>query len=192
MTISIIDYNGGNISSVYYALKRLELEVLVSSDPVVIKRAKRVVFPGVGQAQQAMSYINEHSLAEVIRGLKQPFLGICLGMQILSNSSAEGECACLGIIPDKVERIKNAPKLPHVGWNLVEAAVTSPLSKVLNNYFYFVHSFALPLGEYTAGVTQYGDSFSSLIIKNNFIGVQFHPEKSGEAGIELLREFIKI
>lgn len=191
----IIDTGCANITSVRCAMERLDIEVVVSRDPHVIKSASHVILPGVGTAGAAMAKLEQFNLIELIQGLTQPVLGICLGMQLLSNASAERNVDCLGLIDAKVaplEKVADLP-LPHMGWNKL-GALTGPLFNGLDqdSYVYFVHSYALPLGDYTLASCQYGQTFSAAIGKDNFYGVQFHPERSGKVGAQILKNFVEL
>lgn len=190
--ITIIDYQAGNLQSVKNALDRLGAIYEITDDPVKVAKARKVIFPGVGAAGPAMRVLREKGLDVALRGVKVPMLGICLGMQLLFEESAEGDVPCLGIFPGKVRRLQNE-KVPQIGWNLVKWAGFD-LSFGINDepYFYFVNSYVAPICEVTAGVSFYGEMFSSAIQKNNFYGVQFHPEKSGEVGLKLLSNFLAL
>lgn len=193
--IAIIDYNAGNVASIKYALQRLNESYIVTSDPEEILRADRVIFPGVGRAGMAMDEINKRGLLETLKKIKTPFLGICLGMQLLLTSSDEDEVGCLDIIPGQVKVIEGGLKVPQIGWNKVSLLGSSPLfvNVPLGSYFYFVHSFYCDVNEEAKiGITNYGQEFATIIRKDNFFGVQFHPEKSGDAGLILLRNFCNL
>jgi glutamine amidotransferase len=199
MKVVIIDTGCANISSVKFAVQRLGYEVEVSRDHQVIQAADKIFLPGVGAAAEAMGSLKERGLIDVIRSLTQPVLGICLGMQLLAESSAEGETgnvACLGLLPCKVEHLTVEPgqRLPHMGWNSVTPTPGHPLFKDIEDgtYFYFVHSFAIPVGEYTAASCDYGRQFSAAISWDNFYGVQFHPERSAAAGATLIKNFLEL
>ena len=210
MKTAIIKYNAGNIQSVVNALQRLGVEAILTDVPAEIRSAERVIFPGVGEASTAMQYLRERGLDKVIRALEQPVLGICLGMQLLGTHSEENDTVCLGIVPAKVKKLTGFTptgerlKVPHVGWNTTIAtqsdgvtlshAVTFPIFDGLPSspYFYFVHSFAMELNEATIAKTAHGEVFSSAVQWRNFYGVQFHPEKSAEAGEQLLRNFLEL
>ncbi|EKD43460.1 MAG: hypothetical protein ACD_72C00262G0002 [uncultured bacterium] len=193
--IAIIDYNAGNVASIKYALKKLEEDFVVTSDPKEILRADRVIFPGVGRAGSAMSEIDKRGLLKILKEIKKPFLGICLGMQLLLSFSDEDNVDCLNIIPGRAKKIENGLKVPQIGWNKVAFLQSSPLFLNIesNSYFYFVHSYYCDVGEEVKiGVTDYGLEFGSVVKKDNFFGVQFHPEKSGEIGLMLLRNFCNL
>jgi imidazole glycerol-phosphate synthase subunit HisH len=194
---TIIKYNAGNIQSVLNALDRLGFEATLTDDPATINSAEKVIFPGVGEASTAMRYLRERGLDEVIRSLKQPVLGICLGMQLLGKFSEENETECLGIVPAAVKKLPNLSpggerlKVPHVGWNTVEASDNQIFGNIpQQSFFYFVHSFAMELNDATIARTDYGIPFTSAVRWRNFYGVQFHPEKSAGVGEQLLRNFL--
>lgn len=193
--IAIIDYNAGNIASVQNALVRLGIESFVSSDPLEIIKADKIIFPGVGRAGTAMRELKMRRLDAFIKGIKKPFLGICLGLQLLAEFSEEDSTQCLGILPGRVLRYPNSLKVPEIGWNIVELTGKSPLLKNIpdNSRFYFVNSYYLEAkDEYTIGRAQYGLPFAAIVKKNNFYGTQFHPEKSGSIGEQILRNFCAI
>lgn len=187
--IAIVDTGGANLASVVNALNRLQQKAELTQDPDLLKRASHVILPGVGAGRDAMERVRKADLIEAVRELKQPVLGICLGMQLLFDSSEEGNVDCLGIIPGRVRKLAQLV-VPHMGWNQVEG--TGPLYKGLaeNSYFYFVHSFVVPEGPWVTGRFDYGGKFTASIEKDNFFGVQFHPERSAGAGHELLRNFL--
>ncbi|MFA5829115.1 MAG: imidazole glycerol phosphate synthase subunit HisH [Candidatus Gracilibacteria bacterium] len=192
--IAIIDYGAGNLQSVANALKKLGEPFEVVRKPAELSKAQKVIFPGQGAAGSAMQVLLESGFIEAIPKLTMPFLGICLGMQLLANFSEEDNTQCLGIIPGRVKKMKISLKVPHVGWNKVAINQRSPLVEGLNNnsYFYFVHSYYFDAPqENIFGQTLYEIDFPSIVQKENFYGVQFHPEKSGEAGFQLLRNFCK-
>lgn len=194
--IALIDYGGGNLQSVVNALTRLDASFEVTSDPEVVKRASKVIFPGQGAAGQTMEALRRAGLVDVLRDLKVPFLGICIGMQILFECSEEGDTPCLGVVPGTLKRFYSSQlKVPQIGWNAVRFSGNSFLFNEIpdESYFYFVHSYAASLGgDSTIGVSFYGQPFTSILQKDNFYGVQFHPEKSGEVGLQLLRNFIAL
>ena len=193
--VLLVDSGGANIGSVLYALERLGARARLSADPDEIVTAERVILPGVGAAGPAMALLRERGLIEVIRGLKQPLLGICLGMQLLFESSDEGDVECLGLIPGRVRALRAAPgiRVPHMGWNAVEVLAEHPVLSGIpsGTYFYFVHSYHAVPGE--AGITacraEYGFPFTAAVGKGNRFAVQFHPEKSQSAGLRLLGNF---
>lgn len=193
MTV-IVDYNTGNLFSLMSALEKIGAEYRVTSNPEEILSADSVILPGVGEASHAMSELKNRGLDKVIPLVKVPVLGICIGMQVMCSKSEEGSTDCLGIFPNKVSKLKGIGiKIPHMGWNSVENT-HSPLFTGISegSYFYFVHSFAPECNKFTVATTEYGEIFSSALSKINFYGTQFHPEKSGEMGERLLRNFINI
>ncbi len=196
MKIAVIRYNAGNIQSVLNALERLEVTAILTDDPTEIRSAERVIFPGVGEASTAMRYLRERGLDEVIRSLTQPVLGICLGMQLLGEHSEENDTECLGIVPARVRKLppnplKGAFKIPHMGWNTTQFTDNQLFKNLPEDpFFYFVHSYAMEQNEATIAQTDYGIPFTSAVQWRNFYGVQFHPEKSAEAGEQLLRNFL--
>jgi glutamine amidotransferase len=196
--IVIVNTGCANISSVKFALERLGTQVIVSDDIQVIKKADKVFLPGVGSANAAMASIEKKQLEGCIRGLTQPVLGICLGMQLMVERSEESltdNTPCLGLIPGQVKRMQVGDlRLPHMGWNTVRPIADAPLFKGIDtaSYFYFVHSFAAAVSEFTMASCQYGLDFSAAIHKDNFFGVQFHPERSSDAGAQLLKNFIDL
>ncbi len=191
MRIAIIDYGSGNTQSVKYALKRLGCESLLTSDKEVISTSDKVIFPGVGQASSAMSKLKLKGLDIFIPNLKQPVLGICLGMQLMCNFSEEGNTDCLKIFDSNVKRFKSTVKVPQIGWNTVFDLKTSLFDSINENeYMYLVHSYYVPLLATTVATSNYGINYSTAIKKNNFIGVQFHPEKSASQGEVILKNFI--
>ena len=189
----MVDSGGANISSVLHALGRQGVEPLFSADAATIRNASRVILPGVGAAGQAMHVLHKHGLVDVIRALTQPVLGICLGMQLLFTSSAEDNADLLGIIPARLNRLPQSAglRVPHMGWNTLQRVKADPLSDPLDGqWFYFVHSYAAPLGEWTLASSSHGTAFSALVRKDNFYGAQFHPERSAATGARLLRDFL--
>jgi glutamine amidotransferase len=196
MSTVIIQYNAGNIQSVLYALERLGVAALVTDDPIKIKAADRVIFPGVGEASTAMQYLKERQLDILIQNLKQPVLGICLGMQLMCTYSEENNTNCLGIFNEQVKQFRpenNSIKVPQMGWNTITHLQT-PLFKGVeeNSYSYFVHGYYASIGEHTIAQTNYILDYSSALHKDNFYGVQFHPEKSAKAGEQIIQNFLSI
>ncbi len=197
MKLAIIKYNAGNIQSVLYALERIGVSAVVTDDQEEIKSADKVIFPGVGEASTAMNYLCERNLDLLIKGLQQPVLGICLGMQLMCSHSEENNTDCLGIFEEPVKRFTPAAgdniKVPQIGWNTISKLKTSLFHHVPeNSYCYFVHGYYAAAGEHTIAETQYVLSYSSALHRNNFYGVQFHPEKSAAAGEQILKNFIQI
>jgi glutamine amidotransferase len=194
MAIAVVDSGGANISSVLHALRRLGAEPQFTSDAATIRAAERVILPGVGAAGNAMDVLERHGLVGVLRELRQPVLGICLGMQLLFESSEEDDARLLGLIPARLRRLPETPglRVPHMGWNAIHNRRENPLTDSLDGrWFYFVHSFAAPLGAWTLSSTVHGEPFSSIVQYGNYCGTQFHPERSAAAGAELLRRFME-
>ena len=196
--ITIIDYDTGNLRSVANALGRLGAEYRITADPAAIRAAERVLLPGVGEASSAMAKLRERGLPDVIRSLKCPVLGICIGMQLLCRSSEEGDAACLGIFPTDVVRLPDRTadgplKVPHMGWDTVDM-LRGPLFEGIDaqTYVYYVHSYAPRLCDAAIATTDYGMRFSAALARDNFFGTQFHPEKSGAAGSRILRNFLTL
>lgn len=196
MDVAIIKYNAGNIYSVDYALKRLGITPLVTDDPELIQKADKVIFPGVGEAFTTMAHLKTSRLDDLIRHLKQPVLGICLGMQLMCRYSEEGNADCLGIFDADVKRFvpqKHADKVPHIGWNTLTDVKSDILPASLENEFvYFVHSYYVPVHAFTAATTDYITPFSAALQKDNFYATQFHPEKSGSVGEIILKNFLNL
>jgi len=192
----IIKYNAGNIQSVLYALERIGYTAEVTDDQEQIKKADKVIFPGVGEASTAMHYLKSRKLDQLIVNLKQPVLGICLGMQLMCRHSEENNTECLGIFDEKVSRfspVNGINKIPQIGWNTIEN-LKSPLFAGIkeSSFCYYVHSFYASIGEHTIATTQYGIAYSAALHRDNFYGVQFHPEKSAETGEQILKNFIAL
>jgi len=196
MNITIVQYNAGNIQSVLYALERLGVTATVTDDPAMIHAADKVIFPGVGEASTAMAYLKERNLDQLIVSLKQPVLGICLGMQLMCKHSAENDTNCLGIFEEQVMAFKateNTTKVPQIGWNTITNLKTELFNGVPENSFvYFVHGYYAGLGENTIATTDYIQAYSSGLHKNNFYGVQFHPEKSASVGEQIIQNFLSL
>ncbi|MBL6667917.1 MAG: imidazole glycerol phosphate synthase subunit HisH [Crocinitomicaceae bacterium] len=191
--IAIIDYNAGNISSVQNALNRLGYESIVTRNKEEILKSDRVILPGVGEAGTAMNYLIEFELDGFIKGLKQPFLGICLGMQLMCNSSEEGDTKCLGIFNSKVKRFPPKEKVPHMGWNNINALKGGLANEIeTNSDVYFVHSYYAELCNETSSQCDYILPFSASLEKDNFYGTQFHPEKSADIGEQILKNFLEL
>lgn len=191
--IVIIDYGAGNIQSIKFALERLGYKGVLSSDAKEIMSADKVIFPGVGEASSAMKKLKSTGLEELIPKLKQPVLGICLGMQLMCNRSEEGETKGIGIFDVDVIHFEKTLKVPHIGWNRIKDLKTDIFNGINENEFvYLVHSFYAPVCAETIAKCDYGVNYSSALQKDNFYGVQFHPEKSSEAGEKILENFLKL
>jgi len=190
--VAIIDYGAGNISSVKFALDRLGVASVLTHDKKLIAQADKVIFPGVGEAASAMKQLKKYDLIEFIPQLKQDFLGICLGMQLMCAYSEEGNTNGLGIFPVQVKHFQTDLKVPQIGWNTIENLKTDLFRNVPEkSYAYFVHSYYVPLNEFTIAQTQYDEVFSSAVKRGNFYATQFHPEKSGDIGERILENFLK-
>ena len=194
MNLTIIKYNAGNIQSVMIALERLGVQAVVTDDVEEIQSADRVIFPGVGEASTAMNYLKEKKLDELIRDLKQPVLGICLGMQLLCDHSEENDTDCLGIIPVQVKRFNDPQlKIPQMGWNSIHGLKSQLFKNIEEGSFvYNVHSYYAEDSDYSIATCNYGIYYSAAIHKDNFYGVQFHTEKSADTGDRILRNFLTI
>ena len=196
MSLVIIQYNAGNIQSVLYALERLGVQATVTDNVEAIQSADKVIFPGVGEASTAMQYLQERGLDKVIKNLKQPVFGICLGMQLMCTYSEENDTNCLGIFEEQVKLFKPNEatiKVPQIGWNTI-ADLKSNLFKGVNeeSYAYFVHGYYAALGKHTIATTNYVQPYSSALHKDNFYGVQFHPEKSAKVGERIIQNFLEL
>ena len=218
MTIAIINYDAGNIRSVIFALEKLGVSPILTSDAETIRSADKVIFPGQGEASSAMRSLRERNLDKLIPDLKQPFLGVCVGMQLLCTHSEENDTPCLGVIPQRVLKFptENGLKVPQVGWNRLKisnnpSAIVNnhlPISnnqlainnnqativnqQLDNDWFYFVHSYYVETGIYTTATANYGHEFSACLRKDNFHAAQFHPEKSSKAGQQLIKNFLEL
>ncbi|HWY10911.1 MAG TPA: imidazole glycerol phosphate synthase subunit HisH [Bacteroidia bacterium] len=201
MKVAIIKYNSGNIQSVKFALNRIGIEPILTDSLEEIQSADKVIFPGVGEASGAMKYLNEKGLNKIIPNLKQPLLGICLGMQLMCKYSEEGNTNCLNIFTQKVFRFSPfslgragpGSKIPQIGWNNIFNLKTKLFEGIAENeYQYFVHSYYVELGDCAIATTNYITEYSSALQKDNFYGVQFHPEKSAKAGEQILKNFIEL
>ncbi|MDE2294056.1 MAG: imidazole glycerol phosphate synthase subunit HisH [Gammaproteobacteria bacterium] len=195
-SVAIVATGGANIASLSYALERLGVRATLAADPATIRDASHVILPGVGAAGDAMRRLRASGLDRVITQLPQPVLGICLGMQLLFDASAEGPATCLGILPGRVERLDAGPDrpVPHIGWNTLEPRAASPLLEGLRagDRAYFVHSFAAPVADATIATTTYGTPFSACVQRDRFFGVQFHPERSAAVGARVLANFLGV
>ncbi len=196
MNLTIVQYNAGNIQSVLYALERLGVTATVTDDPTLIQASDKVIFPGVGEASTAMAYLKERNLDQLIVSLTQPVLGICLGMQLMCQHSAENDTNCLGIFEEQVLAFKATEivqKIPQMGWNNIMNLKTDLFNAVPENSFaYFVHGYYAGLGDNTIATTDYIQPYSSGLHKDNFYGVQFHPEKSAEVGEQIIQNFLAL
>lgn len=196
MKVAVVKYNAGNIHSVDCALKRLGIEAVITADKETLRSADKVIFPGVGEAETTMNHLKANGMDELIKNLRQPVLGICLGMQLMCRYSEEGTVDCLGIFDTEVKRFvpqKHEDKVPHMGWNTIWKT-NSGLFKgfAQEEFVYFVHSFYVPVSEFTAAETDYILPFSAALHKDNFYATQFHPEKSGAVGERILRNFLDL
>ncbi len=203
MAVAILKYNAGNVQSVLFALKRLGAEAFVTNDHAALRAASHVIIPGVGEAGSAMAYFKEHGLDTLIPTLKQPVLGICLGLQVMCAHSEEADTPCLGIFPNRVRLFRNSQsdsaggtvheKVPQIGWNTVSHEKTG-LFEGLDSpcYMYYVHSYYAELGVLQTAATEYITPFAAALVQDNFYAVQFHPEKSADAGERLLKNFLSV
>lgn len=193
--IAVIDYGAGNVASVANALSSLKQKYKISSSESEICNADKIIFPGVGEASYAIKQLHMLNLFSMMRMVKRPILGICLGMQLMMDNSAEGDVTCLGIFPGTVLKFDSTKtKVPHMGWNEIKISKESKLFKNINDgeKFYFANSFYVPVTEFTTSITNNNIDFSASLERDNFYGVQFHPEKSGEAGLKILQNFIDL
>lgn len=191
--ISIINYKAGNLASVSNALQRLGAEFMITNDTDRLESSEAIIFPGVGHAYSAMESLRETGMDRWLKQTDKPVLGICLGMQLFYESSDEGDTQGLGLIPGRLKKFESANhKVPHMGWNTFTSVEQHPVLKGISTdqYFYYVHSYYAPVNKFTAAECHYIHSFASVVTKDNFVGVQFHPEKSGEAGSLLLQNFL--
>ncbi|MGA9333756.1 MAG: imidazole glycerol phosphate synthase subunit HisH [Rudaea sp.] len=193
--VVLVDAGGTNIGSVRYALQRLGVDAVMSDDIGQIRTASHVILPGVGAAQPGMQRLRERGLVDVIRSLTQPVLGVCLGMQLLFEHSEEDDTQCLGIIPGQVRKLQAKPtvRVPHMGWNRLRAERKGALAGLIDSsaWTYFVHSYAASISEYTIASVEHGERFAAIVRKDNFFGMQFHPERSAACGARLLQEFLR-
>jgi glutamine amidotransferase len=195
-SVVLVDAGGTNIGSVRYALQRLGIDAALTADADVIRAADKVILPGVGAAGPGMARLRELGLVDVLRSLTQPVLGVCLGMQLLCARSEEGDTPCLGLVDAPVRRFVEAPgrRVPHMGWNQLDAVKEHPLLRGLgaDAWAYFVHSYAVPVGDHSLATADFGGPFSAVIATRNFHGMQFHPERSAAVGALLLRNFLSL
>jgi glutamine amidotransferase len=193
--VAIVDSGGANIASLLFAFERLGVEAELTTDSATIRAAERVLLPGVGAARDAMQRLIAANLVDVIRGLEQPVLGICLGMQLLCDASEEEDVECLGIVPGVARRLEVADDcaVPNMGWCATTIRQAHPVLSGIadNSWFYYLHSYAVPLGNHTCASARHSSEFSSVIGKDNFVAAQFHPERSSAAGAQLLRNFLE-
>lgn len=191
--IAIIKYNGGNVNSVQNALNRLDEKSIITDDFELIQKADKVIFPGVGEASSTMKLLKEKGLDQLIPKLTQPVLGICLGMQLMCGNNEEGNTTGMGIFDINVKKFPSENIVPHMGWNTISDLKSSLFSEISEeDDFYFVHSYYCELSDFTTSVCDYILPFSATLEKDNFFATQFHPEKSGKIGNELLKNFLKI
>ena len=193
MKVAVIKYNAGNIQSVSFALERMGIQYLLTDNPEEISNADKVIFPGVGEASTTMNFLRAAGLDKLIGGLKQPVLGICLGMQLMCRYSEEQNTECLNLFDVPVLKIPAHThlKVPHMGWNQLESVKDWMRPTLENQHMYFVHSYYVPVNQHTTAQTRYGVSISAAMRKNNFYAVQFHPEKSAEGGQLVIEDFLK-
>jgi glutamine amidotransferase len=196
MSVVLVDAGGTNIGSVRYALQRLGVDAALTADAATIRAADKVILPGVGAAGPGMARLQELGLVELMRSLTQPVLGVCLGMQLLCERSEEGDVTCLGVVPTEVRRFREQPglRVPHMGWNRLNRRQQHPLLAGLGeqDWAYFVHSYAVPVGDYALATSDYGGEFAAVIASGNFHGMQFHPERSARVGARLLKNFLEL
>jgi glutamine amidotransferase len=196
MSVVLVDAGGTNIGSVRYALQRLGVDAALTSDAEAIRTADKVILPGVGAAGPGMARLHELGLVELMRSLTQPVLGVCLGMQLLCERSEEGDTACLGVIPATVHRFAEQPglRVPHMGWNRLQRQREHRLLDGMadGDWAYFVHSYAVPMGDHALATTEFGEPFAAVIARANFHGMQFHPERSAKVGARLLKNFLEL
>ncbi len=195
MQVAVVKYNAGNIYSVLSALKRLGVEPLLTDDAAELRQADRVIFPGQGEARGAMEYLRARGLDQVIRSLRQPVLGICIGQQLMCRHSEEGDTDCLGIFDVDVKRfqpVRHEDKVPCMGWNALHDLKSPLFNGLTSPYVYFVHSYYVPLCPETIAVADYVQPYSAALNKDNFFACQFHPEKSGSVGEKIIRNFLEV
>jgi glutamine amidotransferase len=194
--LAIIDSGGANIASLRYAIDRLGIDSKITTDVQTLRAATHVILPGVGAAADCMERLRSANLIETVRSLRQPLLGVCVGMQLLFESSEEGDVACLGLLPGRVQRFteRDGLPVPHMGWNQLEFTQPSPLLDDIasGDYVYFVHSYCVPVSESTVATATYGERFAAIVRRGNVFGAQFHPERSARAGALVLRNFLLV
>jgi glutamine amidotransferase len=194
--LAIIDSGGANIASLRYATDRLGIDSTITSDAQTLQKATHVILPGVGAAADCMERLRSANLVETIRALRQPLLGVCVGMQLLFESSEEGDVACLGLLPGRVQRFaeRDGLPVPHMGWNQLEFTSPSPLldDVASGDYVYYVHSYCVPVSANTIATTTYGERFAAVVGRGKVFGAQFHPERSAQTGALLLRNFLLV
>jgi len=193
MQVAIVKYNAGNVQSLSFALNRLGIDPILTDDPELLQSSDKVIFPGQGEASSAMAYLRSRGLDQVLKGLHQPFLGICLGMQLMCDKLEENHTKGLGLVPVDVKRFKGKEKVPHMGWNNMYNNQGKLLQEVdENSYLYFVHSYYVEVCDYTVSTCDYGVEFSTALQKDNFYAIQPHPEKSAKTGLKILSNFLAI
>ena len=194
--LAIIDSGGANIASLRYAIDRLGIDSQITTDAQTLQKATHVILPGVGAAADCMERLHSANLVETIRALRQPLLGVCVGMQLLFESSAEGDVTCLGLLPGRVQRFaeRDGLPVPHMGWNQLEFTAPSPLldDVISGDYVYFVHSYCVPVNANTIATATYGERFAAVVGRGKVFGAQFHPERSAQTGALLLRNFLLV
>ena len=194
--LAIIDSGGANIASLRYAIERLGIDARVTTDAQTVRNATHVILPGVGAAADCMERLRSANLVETVRALRQPLLGVCVGMQLLFEASEEGAVECLGLLPGRVHRFpeRDGLPVPHMGWNQLEFSSLSPLLDDLasGDYVYFVHSYCAPVSDNTVATATYGEPFAAIVRRGNVFGAQFHPERSARAGSLVLRNFLLV
>jgi len=196
LDVVLVDGGGTNIGSVRYALQRLGVDAQMTADAARIGSASHVILPGVGAAAPGMGKLRDSGLVDVLRGLRQPLLGVCLGMQLLFEHSDESDTPCLGLLPGSVRHLPDSRgiRVPHMGWNSLRAEREDSLTRGIDDdaYAYYVHSYAVPVGEHTLASSEHGTPFSAIVRRGNICGMQFHPERSGRVGADLLRNFLAL
>lgn len=196
LRLAIIDSGGANIASLRYAVERLGVNAELTTDAKVIRNATHVILPGVGAAADCMARLQRAGLIDVILKINQPFLGVCVGMQLLFESSEEGDVKCFGLLPGRVQRFADRDGLPvpHMGWNTLNVLRSSPLLNGFteDDYVYYVHSYCAPISDHSLAATEYGEAFSAVVQRENIFGAQFHPERSAKSGAKLIQNFLAL